>query len=264
VNYAFSDRFKKAAGVTVDTVATIEVISDAELYISSGKILSKEEQEERALLRTLQASGKVTEQSGTILSAVRADDEIKPGNPISVRVVDPDRSVTAGKDQIKIRAVTTSGDSVDGVTLEETDTHSGVFEGKIQTATAPATAFASDSEEGKEPGFAISSGNYPPWVALADNRRPKIFSVDLNNNLTLGRMTVLADVPGRLLKRFTVQTSMNGKDYTTVATWPAPMPDWDGYLRCRLVRYGSRDGMPGTLRPSSSIWIWIIWRMAWR
>jgi outer membrane protein assembly factor BamD (BamD/ComL family) len=247
VNYAFSDRFKKAAGVTVDTVATIEVISDAELYISSGKILSKEEQEERALLRTLQASGKVTEQSGTILSAVRADDEIKPGNPISVRVVDPDRSVTAGKDQIKIRAVTTSGDSVDGVTLEETDTHSGVFEGKIQTATAPATAFASDSEEGKEPGFAISSGNYPPWVALADNRRPKIFSVDLNNNLTLGRMTVLADVPGRLLKRFTVQTSMNGKDYTTVATWPAPMPDWDGYLRCRLVRYGSRDGMPGTL-----------------
>ncbi|MEI7436283.1 MAG: tetratricopeptide repeat protein [bacterium] len=247
VNFAFSDQFKKAAGVTIDVVGTIDVISDAELYISSGKILSKEEQEERALQRLLLSTGKLTDNSGVLLSSMRADDEIKPGNPISVRVVDPDRSTTAVKDQIKVRAGTTSGDSVDNVILEETGTHSGVFEGKIQTATAPATAFASDTEEGKDPAFAISGSNYPPWVALADNRIPKIFTVDLNNNLTLGRMNILADVPGRLLKRFTIQTSMNGKNYATVASWPTSIPEWDGYLRYRLVKYGTHNAMPATL-----------------
>jgi len=247
VSYSFSEQFKKAAGITSDTVMSMDVISDAELYISSGKILSKEEQDERALQRMLMARGKILETSGDSLSSVRADDEIKPGNPISVRVVDPDRSITAGRDKITVRAVTTSGDSVDNVVLEETDGFSGVFEGKIQTATAPATAFASDSEEGKEAAFAISGSNYPPWVAQADNRRPKIFTVDLNNNLNLGRMGIQADVPGRLLKRFTVQTSMNGKDYATVATWPAVMPDWDGYLRCRLVRYSGHEGRPMSL-----------------
>ncbi len=247
VSYAFSEPFKKAAGITADTVMTIDVISDAELSISSGKILSKEEQEERTLQRMLVVSGRMTESTNEILSSVRADDEIKPGNPISVRVVDPDRSTTAAKDKITVRAVTASGDSVDGIVLEETDTHSGIFEGKIQTATAPATAFASDSEEGKDPAFAISGSNYPPWVALADNRRPKNFTVDLNNNLTLGRMGILADVPGRLLKSFVVQTSMNGKDYSTVAAWPKALPDWDGYPRCRLVRYGMFNKMPETL-----------------
>ncbi len=249
VHYSFSEQFKKAAGVSVDTVMTIDVISDAELYISSGKILSKEEQEERALERQLSATikVKVAENAGGVLSSLREDNQIKPGNPISVRVVDPDRSVTATKDQISVRAVTTSGDSVDNVVLDETDTHSGVFEGKIPTATAPAAAFASDSEEGKDPAFAISGVNNPPWVGLADNRRPKSFTVDLNNNLTLERMSVLADVPGRLLKRISVQTSMNGKDFTTLATWPIPIPAWDGYPRYRLVRYGQYNNAPASL-----------------
>jgi len=247
VHYAFSEQFKKASGATTDKIMTIDVISDAELYISSGKILSKEEQEERALQHQLMATGKTPESSGEMLSSIRADNQIKPGNPIYVRVVDPDRSTTAAKDLINVRAVTTSGDAVDNVVLEETDPYSGVFEGKIPTATAPAAAFASDSEEGKDPAFAISGANYPPWVALADNRRPKSFTVDLNNNLTLDRMNIVADVPGRLLKRISVQTSMNGKDYLTLATWPVAIPVWDGYPRYRLVRYGMFDKMPGSI-----------------
>jgi outer membrane protein assembly factor BamD (BamD/ComL family) len=246
VNYCFSDQFKRSAGITNDTVTTIDVISDAELFISSGRILTREEQEELELQRQLLVIDKTAEE-GRTLSSVRANNEIKPGNPISVRVVDPDRSTTAGKDQIKVRVVTSSGDSVDGAVLTETDTHSGVFEGKIQTASSAATAFASDSEEGNEPAFAISSSNYPPWVALADNRRPKSFTVDLNNNLMLGRLNILADVPGRRLKRLSVQTSMNGKDFTTLATWPEAMPDWDGYLRCRLVKYSLPGGRPASV-----------------
>ncbi len=247
VNYCFSDQFKRAAGITNDTVTTIDVISDAELSISSGKILSREEQEELELQRQLLVIDKTSEAEGKTLSSVRANNEIKPGNPVSVRVMDPDRSITAGKDQIKVRVVTSSGDLVEGAVLTETETHSGVFEGKVQTASAAATAFASDSEEGNEPAFAISGSNYPPWVALADNRRPKSFTVDLNNNLMLGRLNILADVPGRRLKRLSVQTSMNGKDFTTLATWPEVMPDWDGYLRCRLVKYSGQAGRLVTL-----------------
>ena len=81
-----------------------------------------------------------------------------------------------------------------------------------------------------------------------DKNRNKLFTVDLNNNLTLGSLSLLADVTGRAIKRFAVQTSMNGSDYTTVATWPADMPAWDAALRIRMVRYGGRNAAPANLK----------------
>ena len=246
VHYDFSERFKQANKIAKTEPPTIVVVSDAELYISSGKILTKEELEQRALEKLIRDRTPMEDynRSTVALSTIRSEDEIKPGNKINVRVVDPDRSTTSNKDKIRVQASTSSGDKIDGFELEETEGYSGVFEGEIPTASAAATAFASDSDEGREPNFAISKGDYPGWVGLADNRRPKLFGVDLNNDVNLGKMNVLADVPARRLKSFAVQTSMNGKDFTTIGTWPAPMSGWDGSLQMETMRYSDRDGVP--------------------
>jgi outer membrane protein assembly factor BamD (BamD/ComL family) len=243
VHYDFSERFRQAGKITEAAPPDIAVISDAELMVSSGKILTREEQEARALENLIRQRSDMADVENTVmLSTYRADDEVKPGNSINVRIVDPDRSTTTGRDKIRIRVSTSSGDSIDAFPLEETDGYSGVFEGKIPTASGSATAFASDSEEGKLPVHVISKGDYPPWVGLTDNRRPKTFTVDLNDNVMLGRMNIVADVPGRKLRRFLLQTSMNGRDFTSVAGWPLPVPGWDGALCMTLARFGDVDG----------------------
>jgi outer membrane protein assembly factor BamD (BamD/ComL family) len=250
VHYDFSEAFKAANKIAGQELVSIRVISDAELYVSSGKILSREEQEQQRLEQTIRE--RMAAQARTVgnvaLSTVRQQDEIKPGNRINVRVVDPGESRTAGRDKLYVRVATSSGDRVERVVLEETDTHSGIFEGSVGTATASATAFATDSEEGREPNFAITGAVYPPWAALPDNRRPKAFTVDLNNSFALGTLKVVADVPGRQLRRFVLQTSANGEDFQSVAAWPTPLPEWRGQGVLELVRYANANKAPASLR----------------
>ncbi len=250
VRYDFSDAFKRANKIAGREPVSIRVISDGELFISSGQIISKEEQEQRRLEKMIRARlrTEVAVENAVALSAVRADDEVKPGNRINVRVVDPGESVTTNKDTISVKVTTSSGDRIARVPLVETGPYSGVFEGFIQTASAQATAFASDSEDGKDPNYAITGAEYPPWVALPDNRRPKSFSVDLNNNCALGVMKIAADVPGRKLKKFLVQTSPNGKDFASLGAWPENLPAWTGAGRMEVVRYADATRPPATLR----------------
>jgi len=240
VHFDYSEKFKQLhPAITGKLANNITVAADAELYISSGKILSKAEQEQRALEATIRARLAVeeTNTSSVALSTIRAENEIKPGAAINIRIIDPAASKTAGKNTITVRATTTSGDRIDAFTLDETAPYTGIFEGKIPTASAAATAYASDSEEGREPNFAIAQGDYPAWVALADNRRPKIFNVDMNDNVAIGKLTILADVPGRHLKSFVVQTSLNGKDFVNAGAWPATLGVWDGAARWEIAPF---------------------------
>ena len=247
VHYDFSPQFKKAHNVGVGVDHSLAVISDADLYASSGRILSKAEMEERALERMLRAKLKLEQKDDKkdkALSAYRPGDQIKPGNPINVRVIDADQSITVGKDKISVDLVTTSGDRVT-VELTETETHSGVFEGAVPTSSAPATAFATDSEQGTQPVFVISRGNHPAWVAQPDNKRPKTFSVDLNASESVATMKIVAGVPGRKIKQFLIQTSTDGKGFETIGSWPAGEEVWDGTPR--LVQMSSPDTTHTTL-----------------
>ena len=150
VRYTFAESF--AAGKTaVEEPAAMTVVSDGELFASSGRILTKEEQENRALEKLIRERLRL-EAGGpqeVALSAVRSDDQIKPGNPLNVRVVDPDRSTTAARDTIEVRATTASGDGL-VAKLTETEPYSGVFEGSLPTGSSQATAYASDSTEGND------------------------------------------------------------------------------------------------------------------
>ena len=46
------------------------------------------------------------------------------------------------------------------------------------------------------------------------------FTVDLNDNVALGEMTITAAEPGAKLKKFVLQTGMNDREMTTVAVYP--------------------------------------------
>jgi len=240
VRYTFADSFAGAADAAHEP-ATLTVVTDADLFASSGAILSKEEQQNRALELMIRARLKLDEglDRRLALSAARREDQIKPGNPINVRVVDPDRSTSAGRDTLEVRASTSSGDRL-RVTLTETEPYSGIFEGVIPTGASQAMAYASDSTEGNDPNNPIGPVNDVPWIAVADNVRPKYFSIDLNDNVPLGTMTITAAVPGRKLKDVSVQTSLNGRDFLTRGQWRSAGESgyrpWDAAPRMELVR----------------------------
>ena len=241
VRYTFAESFGGSKGGLAEEPAAMTVVTDSDLFVSSGAILSKEDLENRALEKLIRDKLKLNEglDRQMALSAARSDDQIKPGNRINVRVVDPDRGTSAAKDTLQVRAATASGDSL-LVTLTETDAYSGVFEGSVPTGTSQATAYATDSTDGNDPNNTISPGASTPWIALADNKRPKAFSVDLNDNVALGPMTVAAGVPGRKLKDVYLQTSLNGRDFRTVGQWradgKATFKPWDAAPRMDLAR----------------------------
>jgi TolA-binding protein len=253
VRYTFSESFTAGKGA-MEEPAAMTVVSDGGLFASSGRILSKEEQESLALERMIRQ--KLALDAGSAeevaLSARRSDDQIKPGNAVNVRVVDPDRSTTSAADTVEVRATTASGDTL-VAKLVETAPFSGVFEGSVPTRSGQATAYASDSTEGTDPNNAIGPAGETPWVGLADSKRPKFFAVDLNDNVALGKLTVTANVPGRKLKDVYVQTSLNGRDFRTVGQWradgKASFVPWDGGPRMELVRApapGAQSPPPAT------------------
>lgn len=246
VHYDYSDAFKESHKIEEAVTHTLTVVSDAEMHASSGRIVSKEEREKaemEAMIRAkLEMAAKKLGGPTTPLSAQRAGNQVKPGNKINVRVIDLDRSVSAERDKIAVRMRTTSGDSVPAFAMAETESHSGVFEAAVPTAPAPAAAFATDSDEGSDPNFPISSGDHPAWVALPDAKRPKQFTVDLNDNKFLGPMKVLASVPGRKLKDLVLQISRNGKAYETIGGWPTAHQAWDGSPRAVIVKVPSQQG----------------------
>ena len=126
----------------------------------------------------------------------------KPGNPIHVRVADPDRSRTAEIDELTVSVSSSSGDSISRITLRETATHSGIFEGSIPTTGAQASAFAQNSEPGRAPNMVISPlKDYPAWrpVALKDVV-PTSPSISTTTS-PLGELTITAREPGAKLKQ---------------------------------------------------------------
>ena len=241
VRYTFAESFAAGGKGPMEEPAAMTVVTDAEVFASSGAVLTKEELENRALEQLIRGKLRLdadAPQSASLV-ATRTEDQIKPGNPVNIRVVDPDRGTTAQPDTLAVRASTASGDSLVAM-LTETGPYTGVFEGRVATGSGQATAYASDSTDGNDPNNAIGPASGTPWIGLADNKRPKFFAVDLNDNVALGKMSVTANVPGRRLKDVAVQTSLNGRDFRTVGQWRADGKStyvpWDGGPRMELAR----------------------------
>lgn len=244
VYYAYSERFReKMNGLEEKRGGPIFVASDALLMASARRLLSAAEQRradmqnimdeiEGDVKGDLEGAARARLASQTLESETTGDavqDEFgrylvnvaKPGNPIHVRVIDADRSRTAGIDELNVSVSTSSGDSISRVTLKETGTHTGWFEGTIETTSAAARAFAQDTEPGLNPNMVLSANtSYPAWRAIEQKNRKPDFIIDLNDRAGIERLTLSAKEPGAALRNFIVQTAANTRDWTTVATYP--------------------------------------------
>jgi tetratricopeptide (TPR) repeat protein len=253
--YAYSERFrKKMNNMEEKRGGPITVRSDAILMASARKLLSAEEQRVADMeakmagitknrrpataadaaaakvqaAREAVAKGRTREdreaaeaskQAKLTQSLLRA--RVKPGAPINIRVIDPDRSRTAAIDELTVSIESSSGDSIGRITLKETGTHTGWFEGSVPTAGAQAMAFARNTEPGRNPNMVISpTPGYPAWRPTATSGETPEFKIDLNDNVKLGEMTITAQEPGAKLQKFALQTGMNARDMTTIAAFP--------------------------------------------
>lgn len=239
VHYDYSATFKKAHNLS-DMPVRLEVASDSLLKVSSGGILSEEEEQENQLQRLDNA---MDEMDFSFLEETEISESIvRPGNPVYARVKDYDQSVSVSPDTVAVEAIASSGDSLK-TELKETGPHTGVFSGILPTASAGAIAYASDYSEGNPPLHAIVEGDFEGWVGLLDNVRPKIFTVDINDYVNIDTMQIVSETPGRRLRNFILQTSVNGRDFQTLGSWPAQFKAWDGKPEFEFVlweRGGSR------------------------
>jgi outer membrane protein assembly factor BamD (BamD/ComL family) len=242
VFYAYSDRFReKMNNIEEKRGGPIVVASDAILMASARKLLTEAEQRtadmeavmdeiKNKVQGNLEEAAKAKMAARSMDAAARTEDKglsetelgryivnvVKPGNPIHVRVIDSDRSRTAGIDELIVSASSTSGDSISRVTLKETGTHTGWFEGSIPTTGAQAMAMAQNSEPGRNPNMVISPVDYPAWRPVAN----KGVTPEFTDNVGIGEMTITAGEAGAKLNTFVLQTGMNGSDMTTVAAYP--------------------------------------------
>lgn len=253
VFYAYSERFrKKMNNIAEKRGGPITIASNSTLMASSRKLLTEDEQRIADMEKQMEAmktvNRKVSEADLTALAkAERAaeagrklltgesmdedsegkkkeqpvETRVKPGNPIHVRVIDPDRSRTAGIDELTVSVESSSGDGISRITLKETGTHTGWFEGSIPTTGAQAMASAQNSEPGRNPNMVLSpETTYPAWQPVSVKGMTPEFNIDLNDNVELGEMTITAKEPGAKLKKFILLTGMNPGDMQQVAVYP--------------------------------------------
>ncbi|MDT8390923.1 MAG: tetratricopeptide repeat protein [Lentisphaeria bacterium] len=247
VYYSYTDRFREKMNMEEKTVnGPITIASNALLMASARKLLSEAEQRvadmEKKMLALTKGKPLTRAAAGGAQAMTAADIEeklrsgedvvdevleppvetrVKPGNPIHVRVIDPDASRTDGIDEVAVSVESSSGDSIGRVVLKETETHAGAFEGKIPTAGAQAMAFAENTEPGRNPNMVISPvPDYPAWRPVPVKGATPEFRIDLNDNAPLGEMTLVAKEPGAKLKQFVVMTGMNDQDMIPVGIFP--------------------------------------------
>lgn len=274
VRYAYSENFRsKVRNLPESQGGPITVASDALLMVSARRLLSEAEQRVADMEAEMAAIGKGKVTKATAFAArARAAAEagrealagidqeeaealdlareqtrlqqlrLKPGNPIHVRVVDPDRSRTAAIDSLTVSVESSSGDRIGRITLNETGPYTGWFEGHIPTSGAQAMAFAPNSEPGRNPNMVISPRtDYPAWRPVAaKNRRPE-FRIDLNDNVPLGAMTITSREAGAKVKTFVLATGMNPRDMTTVAVFPSDQMALESYWHPSVTLMNDTD-----------------------
>ncbi|MFK7790153.1 MAG: tetratricopeptide repeat protein [Phycisphaeraceae bacterium] len=234
VRYGYSKRFReKMADLPADPDIVITVASDANLSASAGAFPPRKGE------RTLDL-----EELG-VSSAQQAlgTRQVRPGNPVYLRVNDPDQGKTDGIDEIAVSIETSNGDIIPRLILKETGPYSGEFEAMIPTGPAQALAYASESAPGRDANMVISAEAYPGWAgAVGSKAGQQLFTIDLNDNVALGKMKISSD-PTQAPTHFVLQTSMNGKDWYSVTRYPADPAPWTGKPQLTGFPTYSRNGV---------------------
>ena len=225
IRFGYSKRFRaKMDDLPDDPKIVISVASDAHLALTAGAFPAREG--ERQL--------NIDELGLTTAQAALGRRSVRPGNPVYIRLNDADQSKTSAVDEIFVTLTASSGDEIRRLKLTETGPFTGEFQAIVPTSGAQALAFASESAPGRDPNMAISSKDYPGWQGeVGDRDKMRIFGVDMNDNVPVDKMSLTTGGAGQSLTHFILQTSMNGKEWTTRSRFPEtknPAP-WDGRPR---------------------------------
>ncbi|QDU92957.1 tetratricopeptide repeat protein [Lignipirellula cremea] len=182
----YPDEFKKEFQRVPLSDVEIRIASDALFEIASAKII---DQKLESFAERLEREQREEEEADMRLSQGRPASQIKPGNPIYLRVKDPDRDLGDEPDTIPVKLTANSGDQVQ-ITLTETGPHTGVFEGVVATGELPAGAQASDFSIDRTPLMAIDHDPETYWMSEPDGASPKSISVDLKDLKMVSRVKI--------------------------------------------------------------------------
>ena len=179
----FKSEFKKVPLSDVE----IKIASNAVFAAASGKIQDKKEESFSERIEREAREEQEEEMGDQRVSQQRPENQIKPGNDVYLRVVDPDRDLSNDRDLVPIKLVADSGDSVQ-ILIQETEPHSGIFEGNAKTAELPAGALASDTALDHSPLMAIDLDPKTSWLAEPDGQTPKTLTVDMKDLKKVSRV----------------------------------------------------------------------------
>ena len=194
----------------------IKVAANADFAVQSSVI---ETEEEATFSQELEQ-----ENDDQRVSQIRPATQVKPGNPLYIRIEDADRDTTAGQDEVVVKLATDSGDEVQ-VVVTETEPHSGIFEGQVPTAELPAGATASDTAIDHSPLMAIDQSKDTVWVSRPDGQTPKVLTVDMKDLYPVSRVRVATpSEEDQAPVRMDIQGSYDGEYWFRVATYPAQAP----------------------------------------
>ena len=202
--------------------AEIKVASDAKLDVASRQIIDETKE---TISQSLEREAREREE-GRRASQARPADQLKPGNPIYLRVIDPDRDVGEQRDTLTIKLQAASGDQVN-VTMKESEPHSGLFEGTVNTGELPAGALASDTALEHSPLMAIDQSEETAWISEPDGATPKTLSVDMKNLKLVSNVAISTPDPTRQAPvRGELRGSEDGRMWFRLASYP-PLPPED-------------------------------------
>ena len=184
---AFKREFKKVPLSDVDII----IAADGEFSISSSLIIDAKEE---TFSERLEREARERDEADQRVSQQRPASQIKPGNPIYLRVKDKDRDFGDEFDQVVIKLTAESGDQVQA-TLKETSPHSGIFEGTATTGELPAGAQASDTAIEHSPLMAIDRDPMTFWQSEPDGATPKQLTVDMKDLKLVSRVRLTSPDP---------------------------------------------------------------------
>jgi TolA-binding protein len=217
----YPEEFKKEFRNVPLSDAEIRVASNAKLEIGNSKITDEEGE---SFSQRLEREARDQDGEDKRVSQGRPRDQVKPGNPIYLRVKDADRDLSDEPDKVSVKLTATSGDQVQ-VDLIETGPHTGIFEAMVKTGELPAGALASDSSIDHGPLMAIDKDRKSFWLSQPDGATPKWLSVDLKDLRKVDSVTITTPDPmQRAPVRGTLEGSNDGRFWFRLGGNPMPAP----------------------------------------
>ncbi|MGE0608924.1 MAG: tetratricopeptide repeat protein, partial [Pirellulales bacterium] len=216
----YPDEFKADFKSVPLSDAEIKIAANAKLEVASTKIVDKDKE---TFSERLARETREEQERDRPVSQNRPSNQIKPGNPIFLRVADADRDMSNEMDKISVMLSATSGDQV-RVDLQETGPHTGLFEGTSVTAELPAGALASDTAIDHSPLMAIDQDPSTFWLSEPDGATPKSLAVDMKDLKAVDHVTVTSpDASSQVPVRGILEGSHDGRFFYRLASVP-PQP----------------------------------------